>query len=598
MSRLTKRGSRRPRRAGKLPQSPDGLRPWQLIRRAPGPVWLVTALFALVLAAWSVLAPLYHAADEPNHADAVMRLEEGRGWPSSATARVTDEGIGATAASPYGRASNRLAINLAPIPESLAPGRHDRPEWQNLRALPGTSGQIIQQSTQHPPAYYWYEALILRAGGAAGWRWDIAVSTMRLLSALLIVWLPLLAWATAWRITGSRLAGIAASIVPLGVPELTHVGASVNNDNLVTLAGAATLLGVTCAMCGDRSKWTALWTGLWLALGLWAKAFALVLVPLVIIVYAAPWVRERWRQRRSRPAGTTEPTRRRGWLPDRSNGVLLTLSAGVAIALGCWWYVINEVRYGSLSPQVKGFPLGKYLGHDPVAFLKYATQGVLLRWWGSLGWYEVNLPWRLVVGATIIVVALMIVAIARYSGRRTALLFLLWPTATSYALIVAQATSHYLSRHYVSGLSGRYLFIGFTGVAALVGAGCAALPRSVARWTPLALLLAAGGMQAEAAHLAINRWWRPVGGTLRQAWNALSAWSTWPVGVLFAGIALLILVALGTFAALAVTGARTQATIAPPDRPDPGPVVLADDPTPAAVDSAPRHDDAENPVGR
>jgi small subunit ribosomal protein S36 len=549
-----------------------------------------------VLAGWSVLAPLYHAADEPNHADAVMRLEEGRGWPSTRTARVTDEGIGATAASPYGRAANRLTLNLAPIPESLAPGRHDRPEWQNLRALPGTSGKIIQQSTQHPPGYYWYEALILRAGGAAGWRWDIAVSTMRLLSALLVVWLPLLAWATAWRVTGNRLAGIAAAVVPLAVPELSHVGSSVNNDNLVTLAGAAALVGIACALCGDRSRATAVWTGLWIAVGLWAKAFALVLVPLVIIVYAIPWLSDRWRQRRARKAANGPPlpgSGWRGWLPDRRTGVLMGYGAGMAVVLGGWWYVINEARYGAVQPPVPNFPLGKYLGHDSVAFLKYLTQGVLVRWWGSLGWYEVNLPWRLIVLATIVVAGVAIVGFVRYSGRRLALLLLLWPTVTSYVLVAAQAISHYLSTHYVSGLSGRYLFIGFTGVAAVVGAGCSALPRKLARWSPLILLMAAGAMQAEAAHLAINRWWRPVGGALHQAWSALSAWSTWPVGVLFTGVALLILAALSTFVALAVTGARNQATIAPPHRADSGPVILTDEAELAAGEQA-EHNNANH----
>ena len=160
---------------------------------------------------------------------------------------------------------------------------------------------------------------------------------MRLLSAFLVMWLPLLSWATAWRMTGSRLAGIAASVVPLAVPELTHVGSTVNNDNLVTLAGAATLLGVACVLRGDRSRSTALWIGIWLAIALWAKAFGLVLVPLVILVYAVPWFLDR---RHDAPG--------RG----RSAAVALAISAGIGIALGCWWYVVNEVRYGTTQPGV------------------------------------------------------------------------------------------------------------------------------------------------------------------------------------------------------------------------------------------------------
>ncbi|HEX4017098.1 MAG TPA: DUF2142 domain-containing protein [Frankiaceae bacterium] len=541
------RPHRRPRgraasRSRPVLESPDGLGPWQLMRRAPRPVWLVTALFALILAGWSVLAPLYHAADEPNHADAVMRLEEGRGWPSATTARITDEGIGATLASPYGRPANRLLINYLPIPASLAPGRHDRPKWQDLKARPGTSGQVIQQITQHPPGYYWYEALILRAGGAAGWRWDIAVSTMRLLSALLVVWLPLLSWATAWKASGRRRAGIIASIFPLAVPEFSHVGASVTNDNLIALAGAATTLGVVCALRGDRTRKTALWTGVWLAIALWSKAFGLALVPLVFVVYAADWIR-------GRPA--------RSLLPDRSSGILLALSSGVGVGLGCWWYVVNEIHYGALQPGVPNFPPGKFLGNDPLAELKYTTQGVLGRWWGSLGWYEVNLPWRLVVVATVIVLAITLWAFLRLRGRRAVLLALAYSTVLVYLLIVGQAVHYYLRHHYVAGLSGRYLFIGFSGVAAMVGVGLGALPSRVARWMPFTLLVAALGMQAEAARLAVNHWWRPVGGSLRQAWTAFSAWSTWPVGALWSVIgvaALLALAALVTFAVYGIKG--------------------------------------------
>lgn len=538
-------------------------------------MWLITALFALVLAGWSVLAPLYHAADEPNHADAVMSIEEGHGWPRSPGALVSDQSIGSVFVSPFGRSTNRLGLNLYPVPASLATPRNDRPTWESLKAVPGVSGTEHQQTMQHPPGYYLYEGLILRAGGAAGWRWDITVSTMRLLSALLVVWLPLLAWATAWRVTGRKLAGIAAAIVPLGVPELTHVGATVNNDNLVTLAGAAALLGVACAMTGDRTKTTALWTGLWVAIALWAKAFGLVLVPLVIIVYAAPWIKSWWLQLRSRrksaaaaaaasaaatasavPEVAEVPGRRRPWLPDRRTGLLLGLSAGVSIALGCWWYVLAEVHYGSTRPPVTDFPPGKYLGHANVTFLKYATQAVLLRWWGAFGWYEVNLPWRLVVGATIVVGIIGILGIARFRGRRLALIMLMWPTLAAYFLVVAQATSQFLHTHYLSGLSGRYLFIGFTGVAALVGAGCAALPAKVARWSPLVLLLGAIGMQLESVHLSINRWWRPVGGTLRQAWSSFSAWSTWPVGVLWTGITLLGLFTILVFVSLTIVGVR------------------------------------------
>ncbi len=517
-------------------------------------MWLVTALFALIMATWSVVTPLYHAPDEKEHADAVMRLEEGRGWPSAATAGLTPEGVGAYFISPTARVFT-FRHNFDPnLPAAYAPSRHHRPEWQDLSQVHTNGRHFVQQVLTHPPGYYWYEATILRAGGAAGWRWDITVSVMRLLSILLVLWLPLLAWATAWRITGNRLAGIAASVVPLGVPELSHIGSSVNNDTLVILTGAAVLLGLACAACGDRSKPTAVWVGLWLAVGLWTKAFALVLLPLVLMVYAGPWLRERWRGRGSAdPRAGTRPWRR--WLPDRQTAVLLGLTAGVAIAIGCWWYVVNEVRYGATQPPVPGYQPGTDIGDHPLLFLRHLVTTVMMRWWSSIGWSEIQLPWAIIIIATAALATLMVIGLVRSRGRRLALAMLLWPTVVTYLALAVRLGHYYLQTHNESGLAGRYLFIGFTGVATMVGAGCAVLSRKVARWTPLLLLAGALGIQAEAARRAVDRWWRPKGGSLMDAWHAFSAWSTWPVGVLWTGLSLLVILAVAAVVTLARTGA-------------------------------------------
>jgi small subunit ribosomal protein S36 len=88
------------------------------------------------------------------------------------------------------------------------------------------------------------------------------------------------------------------------------------------------------------------------------------------------------------------------------------------------------------------------------------------------------------------------------------------------------------------------------------------------------LLVGALGIQAEAAHLAIDKWWRPVGGTLRQAWDALSAWSTWPVGVLWAGVCALGLFVLLALASTLLVGLGSpqdvdDAEAGPPESPGP-----------------------------
>ncbi len=538
------RPGRDPDRSQKI-DATDGLKPWQLIRRAPAPVWLIVALFAVIMAGWSVVAPLYHAADEPNHADAVMRLEEGRGWTSARTAVVQPEGIGAIAASPYGRPLRPLALQQGPVPQNIAVPRHDRPTWADLKALPGTEGKLSQQIPQHPPGYYWYEAAILRVGGAADWRWDIVVSTMRLLSVLLVMWIPLLTWATAWRMTGSRNAGLCAAVFPLAVPELTHVGSTVNNDTLLALAAGAVVLGLACALRGDRSKGTAVWTGVWLTVALWSKAFALFLLPMVFLVYVVPWARDRWAGRQGR---------RLEWRPTRGEFLLFALALGIPLALGLWFYLFNYAQYGAIAPGPPDFPPGRFLGDRPALFSRYPTELMIQRWWTDLGWFEVRIPWRTVLASTIVSGLLAIYGVVRRRGRRIALTMLMWPTALSYVVVVAGVTSYYLSTHHIRGISGRYLYVGFVGAAALVGIGAASLPRIIARWMPLLMFLAALAMQIETLHQAVNTWWRPAGGTLRQAWSALSAWSTWPVGVLYTGIGLLVVLIVAVAALLLRAG--------------------------------------------
>jgi small subunit ribosomal protein S36 len=211
----------------------------------------------------------------------------------------------------------------------------------------------------------------------------------------------------------------------------------------------------------------------------------------------------------------------------------------VAFVIGGWWWVVNVLRYHKVQPGVPGFPLGKFLDHRYGEFLGYLIKAMPLRWWSSLGWYEVNLPWKFINTATFVVIALSIYAVVRARSRlRISLALLLWPLLGTYLLVIAQGVRHFLSTHYVAGLSGRYLFDGVAGLAVVVGVGASLLPRKLARWTPLVLLIGAAVMQAKTVQLAVRRWWQPSGRGLRQAWGALSSWSPWPPEVLQAVVAI------------------------------------------------------------
>lgn len=514
-------------------QDPDRpLTPGRLMRRAPIAVWLLVGLHGLMLLCWSVLTPQFHAPDEPNHAEAVMRLETGQGWGGIGRTFLGYEGIGAIKQSPYGTPARPYNLDGRQIRQADVVPRDARPDWADVDAdVVWTGARPIQQLVQHPPGYYWLAAGAVALTGGEDQPWDRAVGVMRVLSAILVAPLPLFAWAATFRLSGDRRAALGAAVVPLAIPQLTHIGGSVNNDNLLVCAGGLVAVGLACVLRGDRSLRTAVFVGVTLGVALFSKSLALALLPVVLLAYLVPWVYERRRV----PDALSEAPMRADAPVGRSRIGLATVLrplvvvGALAFAIGGWWYAINLARYGAIQPSVPGFPPGKFLGDDDALFFDYATRVVLLRYWGNFGWFETILPWTFVYTAFVAVSVLLLIGLvraARPRGLRWALLVMLAPTAGTYVLMVKTALGVYLRTGYYSALSGRYLFVGVVGVAVVVGLGAAGVPK-VRRWSPLVLLLGAGVMQFGAIRVVTRRWWEPPGGTLRQAWGALSSWSPW-----------------------------------------------------------------------
>ncbi|WP_239380725.1 DUF2142 domain-containing protein [Frankia sp. CIT1] len=535
--------------------------PLPALRRTPGHIWLVTSLFGLLLASWSVLVPQYHAPDEPNQVDAVMRLVQGDGWPRPGNAFVTADGVGAIAASPFGSHAYPYQLTVDPIPARDAVPRHLRPAWDKL-ATAGQPPGSIQQIVQHPPLYYWVNAAILTTlpSGGDTLRWDVTIGLLRMISVLMLTPLPLIIHATARRLRLPPAAATVAALTPFAVPQLLHIGSSVNNDNLLILLGALVTAAVAHILGGDTSARTATWTGLLTGLALLTKSFAVVLVVMVGAAYVAVRLR-----------GTR--------LPWRS----IALCGTMIIAAGGWWWLVNMIRWGTFQPSVPGFPPGQYVGSDWTVYWSWMSTGLLGRWWGSIGWYEVELPLPLVLAASGVVIGLAACAVIRASGwtNRSSLLFMLWPTFALLVVVGAGAAVHVARTGHITGISGRYLFMGISGVAVLVGAGSAALGPRSARWMPLALLTAAAGMQTESIKAVVDYFWRPRAGGAIDAWQAMAAWSPWPavaVAVCFAMTAVLTVV---TAAALARACRERTGSLAPvaapagPGLPPAGPDTLS-----------------------
>lgn len=239
---------------------------------------------------------------------------------------------------------------LRTFTRASAPPREDRPTWREDGGADLT-GQV-NQMPQHPPLYYRAMASALQVARAATGGEPLAadreLALLRLLNVVLVAPLPALAWWGARRFGVTEDVALTAAIFPFALPMVSHIGATLNNDNLLVLAGgvaAALLAGV---LRGDRSARTAVLIGLATAVGLLAKAFALVFLPAAAIAYVVG----------ASSSGSTDSTDS----TDRHRSVRqlgrlatapLAIATATAAALAAWWYVVRRVQTGSFAPTTE-----------------------------------------------------------------------------------------------------------------------------------------------------------------------------------------------------------------------------------------------------
>ena len=289
----------------------------------------------------------------------------------------------------------------------------------------GGSGEVVNQMTQHPPLYYGVGGLLLATAPddtpaeTVGW--------LRALGVVLSLPLPFLAWATAKRLGGTD----AAAFVPAAIPQLTHIGSTANNDVLlIPLAGLVTWLAVRAAT-GDTSRRTAVLAGLATAAALLTKGLALALLPVLVVAW---------------------------WGAPRR--MLLALGAA---SLGLWWWVLNLLRYGVLQPAGAS-PSG---GDAPsgLGYLRFFVEAMARRFWGVFGQLDSPLPLALVVVASLLLLAGLVLGIRR-PGAAVALL----PAAGLLAIVALGAWRAHATTGGTPGVQGRYLFPGVVGLSAVAAA--------------------------------------------------------------------------------------------------------------------------------
>lgn len=508
------------------------------VSRLPPAVPALTVAWTLILLSWSLLLPTFRSFDEAAHISGGYALLETGEWPGYQELHLLTWVLDAI---PEEHPGYQPITTTSAEPLSFAELRDAAPA--------GSSDGDVNTIGQHPPGYY-----ALLAGFLAVLPDDVpahvTVWFLRLTSVALLAPLPLLLGHGARRLRAPPAAVVAAAAGPLLVPQLGALGGTVTNDNLLTAAAAVvTVLAVRIAT-GDLTRTAAVLTGGALAVALLTKAFALVLVPVVVAAYLL--------------AG-----RRGGVL--RTAAVRLVLAGAVA-TLGGWWWIANLVRYGTVQPAghrpaLPGGPL------DPLEGLgDYWHEAVIrvpVRFFASLsiqiGHQPPPFSYTLTTGLFTVMVVAAVVVLARRASfglRRADAALLLAPFVGCAAAMIAGTWPLYLRTGEPLGLQGRYLFPGFAGLTLVLAlGGPAMLPRRLRSSAAVAVVVAGGVFTGLSMRRVLGFHWAERDSSVIDGLRAIEAWGPAPGWLLW-------LLALGYLGTLAWVGRSLIASEAlAPQRP-------------------------------
>lgn len=505
----------------------------RVARTVPLGVWALTGLWCVLLLGASVVWPMSYGSDEPQHVDmAYDYAAHPFTFYGPGQLELSQADVGMQHSVPGYPPQTRLA--QAPIPS-----RPKRPSFAQLGGHSFEKGGQPNQMDQHPPLYYWVEAVVLILPGVSGLAWDLQVWLMRLVSIVIMAPVPLLCWATARRLLvrpfgrigeagASRLAVLAAAL-PLTVPDLVRDGSSVDNDTLLILSVSVVAWGLARAITGDLRLRTATVVGIALAVGLWTKGFALALPPIILIAYLLGVRGEGvgWRRRIEA-----------AWRP--------VAVCALGALVGSFWWIRNVIDYHTVQPNGFGaaytlkyiYGPRDYQGTLP-RFVPTFVDEFTARIWGQIGLPDSPSAGPLIVYGWLFVCALGLVAalsVRTVPGTRRRLAVLALVPLAFFALTFQGSynTFRQWAHDGVRSSSGRYIYPGIVVIGALFAIGWSQIlrPRFLGR---LPLYVAAGALATNAAVwlLILRSWYGPatdkgfVTGT-HHAFGALLRWSPLP----------------------------------------------------------------------
>ncbi|RZS59978.1 DUF2142 domain-containing protein [Xylanimonas ulmi] len=519
---------------------------------------LLTLLVVAVAATWALLTPPLRAPDEPQHLNSVLRVAHGGGWPKpgdAVLAPVVQQARldVALATDLPGRYVDRAATPQFADADIVPAAERARTDATTaLPHGPAAEPDDVDQMSQHPPLYYALGAGVLHATGLADGRWDLQLLALRLLDvALLAPLVPLAAW-SARRLTGSTAAGALAATFPLFSPQVGHILGAVNNDALITLVGGVVTALVVRVLTGDRRLRTAAAIGVVVGVGLLTKVMAAFLLPVVALAYLIG------------PGGALGAgTRGRG----RALGgdvVRVLASGGAALAVGGWWWVRNLVIYGTVQPVGIERDLQGMVPEGVVAYTVQAWRRLSRSFFGDLGWLDLRTPQGFWMTATVVLLALGVVALTARRTWRPALVLVALPTTLTVAILY-NGWSYYQQHGLLVGHQGRYLFGGLAALAVIVAVAVRRLVGgSEARVRAAVPVALAAGLAVTCYGLwfAFRGFYRPDGWPLGAAFDRWELLSPVGAGWLVAVPALTAAVALAAVsAAVRLTLPRRRAQL-------------------------------------
>lgn len=410
---------------------------------------LVVLLYVALAAATSAVVPLGEAPDEVDHFRMVDYLVRERALPVMQPVKADNV---------------TLEANQPPLYYALGALLTAPVAWDEPFEPPFVTCFAFDSADSGRQHLYVHDA----AREAWPWRGTVlAFHLVRLLSVAFGAGAVVLTQRIARRLApGQPGTAVAAAALLAFNPQFIFITASVNNDTLTALLGAAIVAVALAWVTGDRPPtWRQVVpVGALLGAAALTKLALLALFPIPALALLVVALRGQ--------AGGGWAARLRAVLP-----TLVQQAAALVLPLTVvagWWYARNVVLYGDATAwavhlAAKGQDVLRSGPLTPADLLEFLTLH-FRSYWGLLGWLNIALP-PFAYGALAVLVALGGAGALRgaWSARRTALWRWLVPalaTAGVYAALL-----RYIQTINWSGYQGRLAYAAAAPAAALLAAG-------------------------------------------------------------------------------------------------------------------------------